>query len=345
MPSQNLIEDYRNLYSKYGAFSKKIESLLIDLLENHKVKIHFTEARAKSPDSLEEKIKRPGKNYNDNLSKINDLAGIRIVLYYEDSIPSAGELIHNEFNVIEEEGTHQPEVYSPDQFGYLSLHFIVSLHEKRSKLPEWEIYKDMKAEIQIRTVLQHSWAAVSHALQYKREGDVPKDLRRRLFRLAGLFELADEEFVAIRDQASNIRSASDKALQGDQSTILIDAPVLRSLLENNENIETMKGELIKLNYNFDRLNGDDDRDHVGLLVEGAERIGMSSIKQFIDLATNYNKKFFTKINKNEWFVSKSFMMLLAMIDQHPESFDSEYLHHIGWEESIADTVLKHAGKY
>jgi ppGpp synthetase/RelA/SpoT-type nucleotidyltranferase len=35
-------------------------------------------------------------------------------------------------------------------------------------------------------------------LQYKQEADVPHELRRRLVRISGLLELADDEFDAVR---------------------------------------------------------------------------------------------------------------------------------------------------
>ena len=56
--------------------------------------------------------------------------------------------------------------------------------------------------MQIRTVLQHAWAEFEHDIRYK--GTVPEehahDLDRRFTLAAGLIELADREFSAIRDR-------------------------------------------------------------------------------------------------------------------------------------------------
>lgn len=61
----------------------------------------------------------------------------------------------------------------------------------------------MKAEIQVRTVLQDTWATVSHKHVYK-NGDIVSDTnKRRLHRLAALLEQADEvigEFVRLTDE-------------------------------------------------------------------------------------------------------------------------------------------------
>ncbi|HEU5454404.1 MAG TPA: DUF429 domain-containing protein, partial [Nocardioides sp.] len=59
-----------------------------------------------------------------------------------------------------------------------------------------------RAQVQIRTVLQHAWAEFEHDIRYK--GDVPDehapDLDRRFTLAAGLLELADREFSTIRDR-------------------------------------------------------------------------------------------------------------------------------------------------
>lgn len=55
-------------------------------------------------------------------------------------------------------------------------------------------------EIQVRTVLQDAWAIVAAHLSYKQESDVPKQLRRKLNALSGLFETADSQFDRLRDE-------------------------------------------------------------------------------------------------------------------------------------------------
>ncbi len=51
-----------------------------------------------------------------------------------------------------------------------------------------------KAEIQVRTLLQHAWSAISHERLYKPNFRPPRELERQLTRVAALLEEGDEQF-------------------------------------------------------------------------------------------------------------------------------------------------------
>ncbi len=53
-------------------------------------------------------------------------------------------------------------------------------------------------------MLQHAWASISHKLDYKAASEAPTELRRQLFRLSALLELADEDFASLRDRSKSI---------------------------------------------------------------------------------------------------------------------------------------------
>jgi hypothetical protein len=74
------------------------------------------------------------------------------------------------------------------------------------------------AALQIRTVLQHAWAEFEHDIRYK--GTVPDEhapeFDRRFTLAAGLLELADREFSAIRDRLrSDPAEPNDAAPRAD----------------------------------------------------------------------------------------------------------------------------------
>ena len=120
--------------------------------------------------------------------------GIRIIVYYLEDLNKISEIIEKEFNVDYGNSINKLETLDPDRFGYRSIHYVVGISITRSSETEWRPYTNFKAEIQIRTVLQHAWAEIDHKLIYKQNREVPKDLRRKLSRLIALLELADEQF-------------------------------------------------------------------------------------------------------------------------------------------------------
>jgi putative GTP pyrophosphokinase len=195
---RSVVEKYRSLRPLYEGFALKLAPLIRDILEVHNIKYQVVESRAKDIPSFEEKISRPGKSYGDPLKDLTDLCGCRVIVYYQDDVDRVAEAVKAEFLISEENLSRQPQLLAVDRFGYLSAHYIVSIGKMRMDLTEWKPYTGLVAEIQVRTVIQHAWSAVSHALQYKQEAAIPSKLQRRLHRIAGLFELADEEFVGLR---------------------------------------------------------------------------------------------------------------------------------------------------
>ena len=76
------------------------------------------------------------------------------------------------------------------EFGYKGLHLDLKLDDERKILPEYVGFGDQQFEVQIRTIVQDAWSEVDHKLKYKKE--IPSDIKRRIYRLAALFELADQ---------------------------------------------------------------------------------------------------------------------------------------------------------
>src|SRR5690606_5211126 len=161
---------------------------------------------------------------------------------------------------------------------YLSNHYIVKINSIRSHLPEWIKFNDLFAEIQLRTVLQHSWVAISHELEYKSKFDVPDLLKRKLFRLAGLFELADEQFVQVKQKQFELSQAIEN------KTDIENIPVYNEL-----NLDTVKhyfneNELLLKEYwefankaGFDYAEDDKNLNvYFSLIVNIAKQLGLNT---------------------------------------------------------------------
>jgi len=189
---------YESKLATYEEFTSKLQDLIAELVRKQDIELAQIEGRTKSVDSFLRKITREYKEYHNPLAKIADFVGIRVVAYYREDVARIGEIIEEEFAVDWENSRDVAQILDPDTLGYLSVHYVVALSSARERLPEWEAFQGTKAEIQLRTVLQHAWAEIEHTLLYKAPRDLSDDLKRRLFRLSALPELADEQFSAIK---------------------------------------------------------------------------------------------------------------------------------------------------
>lgn len=279
---KNWIAEYQVRRPIYERYCLKLQALLEDLLSSSGIAYHVVEARAKTISSFIEKLDREGKSYNNALDEITDFAGVRVILYYVSDVDKLSRVIDQEFRVDTSKSIDQRTSLALDQFGYLSVHKIVTLSEQRSRLPEWTGLKELFAEIQIRTVLQHSWAAISHALQYKREVEVPDQFRRRLVRLSGLLELADEEFAALRESQTVLREGIAKKVAQGKLDIAIDALSIKEFLARSQTIKEFRPAISR--EGFERIGNSVGRG-ISQLIEVCELLGISDIKELEDALT------------------------------------------------------------
>lgn len=138
-----------------------------------------------------------------------------------------------------EQSTDKSKILAFDQFGYLSIHKIIRIASHRANLLEWANFFDLHAEVQVRTVLQHAWAAISHHLQYKREEEIPIEFRRKLMRLAGLLELADEQFTELSIEERSLKESLSERISRKEKGIPISRVSILEFFEKSDEIKTI----------------------------------------------------------------------------------------------------------
>lgn len=193
----NLVKEYEVERDKYQSFARTVDNLLVRLLASEGITVHSVGHRCKTVNSLRGKVEK--KRSYETLSQITDLAGVRLITHYEDDVHKIAKVIESEFVIDEVNSIDKGKALDPEKFGYLSLHYVASLSGGRAALKEYSAFRGMKVEIQVRSILQHTWAEIEHDTGYKSSIEIPKHIRRRFSRLAGLLELADQEFIGIRD--------------------------------------------------------------------------------------------------------------------------------------------------
>ncbi len=152
-------------------------------------------------------LERKGEDYNIE-KHITDLIGIRVICLYEKEIDTIEELLSKEFEVIGVTNKSLKLETSENTFGYKGLHLDLKLATHRTKTAENKNYEDFQFEVQIRTNIQDAWSVLDHAIKYKK--NVPTSLKRRINRLAALFEIADQEFGSLKETSDSIREEKSK---------------------------------------------------------------------------------------------------------------------------------------
>ena len=243
----------------YNDYTTCIDALLCTLIGGTTINPQSITFRVKDRTSLQNKLERPDKDYAD-LSDITDLCGVRVITYFKEDVDSVASLLENEFLIDKDNSTDKRIYEDPDRFGYQSLHYVISLSENRRELAEYRRFSELKAEIQIRTVIQHAWAEIEHDLGYKTDSVIPKPVKRRFFRLAAMLEVADDEFSEIKSSISSYEHTLTRLIQEDPKQIYIDNSSLANFITNNQHINACEnrfaeaGNLTIIPYNSDILS-------------------------------------------------------------------------------------------
>jgi putative GTP pyrophosphokinase len=208
----DLVRQFLSARPKYEQLAAEVAYILEKAVSAAAVEYSTVTNRAKTLNSFVEKLER--KDYIQPLEQVTDLAGVRIVYLYMSDFAQIEEIIRTEFLLVER--VDKQENHGVDRFGYSAIHFLVRLGPRTSGA-RYDELKDLVCEIQVRTVLQDAWAIIDHHLAYKQEAAVPKQLRRKLNSLAGLFETADDQFDRIRhDREAYVREVQSKINHPEQ---------------------------------------------------------------------------------------------------------------------------------
>ncbi|MFZ5824165.1 MAG: GTP pyrophosphokinase, partial [Bacillota bacterium] len=241
-PLQEWVDTYRSQLGLYDLFGRTLHALLAQILQERNIAIHSITYRVKEPAQLEEKLARPGKNY-EQLDDVTDLLGLRIITYFADDVDQVMSIIDQEMEVDAERSVDKRPLNDPDRFGYVSVHRICKLPEMRTQLTEYRPFADLRCEIQIRSMLQHAWAEVEHDLGYKAAKGIPVHLRRRFSMLAGLLELADDQFMRLRDELSQYSVRVTDEVQTNPNLVRIDTVSLESFVKTNPLVRQLDQEI------------------------------------------------------------------------------------------------------
>ena len=133
-------------------------------------------------------------------------------------------------------------------------------------------------------MLQHTWAEIEHDLGYKSAEGLPKAIKRDFSRLAGLLELADKEFLSIRNYLTNYQDEVNKIIQSTEveTNILIDRITLKEFIKSSFFKEQAHFIAYETKLNINYLISDRDIDKLTSAFDFLSIFTINDLKQLLE---------------------------------------------------------------
>lgn len=227
---QMILDEYRENLAIFEKMKEIVRAQLEKCVADNNIYVNAIETRIKTEKSLAGKLELKGHKYK-FLSDITDILGTRIITFYTEEVDKISALIDKIFEVDWENSVDKRKALDLDRFGYMSLHYICRIPKSVYYDPDHPELNDYRFEIQMRTALQHVWATMYHDTGYKSGIEVPKEHLRNMNRLAGVLELADEQFSRIRKEINDYRrNVESLVADGNFDDVNLDSDTFRSYL-------------------------------------------------------------------------------------------------------------------
>ncbi|HFI3772718.1 TPA: GTP pyrophosphokinase family protein [Escherichia coli] len=244
-------EELKEQHSIYGSVAELFRRVMVEqidvILSENKLSLGVPiESRVKTLSSIINKDNRKPLKI-ESIVDLDDYVGIRLIMLFKRDVEKIISCLKEHFIILKQE--NKLDELDEDRFGYQSHHYVIQPPEEWLRVPSFSDFKNMKVEVQIRTLSQHIWAAASHKLQYKKEQSVPLPLRRAINRVSALLEVVDFEFERVLSEREGYVETS----RLDRGTML-DVELLKMIAaselppdnkSDDENYDDLLSELIK----------------------------------------------------------------------------------------------------
>lgn len=192
------ISEFREKLSAYELWAEFITSEIVkSVKDGGREPDEFFKVPPKKRIKQESSIRGKAGRYRivDFKAEIRDLVGVRFVVLLTSELQQVEDAIKSNpafcWDKIRDYGVQTDS--NPELFEYQSIHYVVS-PAKELLLQEQIIDQSINCEIQIRTLLQHAYAELTHDNIYKPIQVVPSSARRLVARSMALMETTDELF-------------------------------------------------------------------------------------------------------------------------------------------------------
>lgn len=193
-------EEWKELYYKegerYRAVSKHIMDRLLDYKRAHSLTVRIVFSRepmVKSFGNIIEKIekRRKEKDPTYGYGNLPDIIAVTVLCPYKSDTEEFIPWLENSFDIIEQE-------YQDNPLGHRGYHYTVTVPDETALAhPD---FRDVRCEIQVKTILEEAFDAKSHDLTFKeRSGPVDEELKNQFGVLSSALKGIDEQSEFLKD--------------------------------------------------------------------------------------------------------------------------------------------------
>ena len=204
MHCEMILDEYRKKQPVFEKLRSIVTEQLQQSLDENNIIVAGVDSRIKTEESLTGKLELKGYKYH-SLDDITDILGLRVITFFSDDVDVIAAIAEKLFEIDWDNSVDKRKMLEIDRFGYMSLHYISRLPKSLYDDPAMPELNKIRFEIQMRSTLQHVWASIQHDMGYKTDVEIPREYQRSMTRLAGILELADEQFSQIRKDITEYR--------------------------------------------------------------------------------------------------------------------------------------------
>ena len=198
------------------AITNKLESQIFQHLSQCGLMFRLF-SRVKTTNSLHHKMQIKGDSYKAGEMMIQDIIGLRIVLYFQDDVDalaffySCGEVVRSSIDTLD------TSTFRPQRLNLTCKLPAEFVDDFRKAIPEeYAPYIDNTYEIQIRTIFSEGWHEVEHDLRYKCKEDWEgcESYSRVLNGIIATLETAEWNMKSLFDQMArtNLQNKNYRAM-------------------------------------------------------------------------------------------------------------------------------------
>jgi ppGpp synthetase/RelA/SpoT-type nucleotidyltranferase len=228
---------YAAMVPHLTAASAAVDGAIRARLRDDGLNHHTVQSRVKEPESVRAKLERltadGSPKYRRGLEQLDDMIGVRVIMYLEPDIADVATALKAQFHCQEDDDKTSSQRRN-GQIGYAGRHLILRVPD-RDVPAGCESFVGQRFEVQIRTVLQHAWAAFEHDVRYKGGAEASAEVDRAFTMASTLIELADAQFSTINDIVKRRKAEISAALIGSRADLtgeILEDLLTRRLVDN-----------------------------------------------------------------------------------------------------------------